>query len=163
MPCWPLLMHPGREAQLVVCLPTIPQEAPCHHGGAWRHGMVLAQMWPFPGGTGESDKMGAKDLPLWDSHHMLGVGGTLPWSLRAIRGVSSNAAALWDLATMLGALCLAVLLGYGECGQQGGDGVGSRTLVPTLVPSTGAQAVAEVPLLGVLQPTDAANQPCRHS
>lgn len=92
------------------------------------------QMWPFPGVEGRCDKMrrwgwGAPgpSFPAWDRHHMSVAGGATPRSpvvtVGAIRRARSPTAAPWDCATMLGAVCLAVLLGYGGCGQRGGDGV----------------------------------------
>lgn len=58
----------------------------------------------------------------WDSCHMSAAGGAMPRSpaaAGAIRRASGPTAAPWDCTTMLGAVCLAVLLGYGECGRRG--------------------------------------------
>lgn len=83
-----------------------------------------------------------------------------PVAAGAIRRASVPTTAPWDCTTMLWAVCLAVLLGYGECGRRGGDG-GDGTPASAVAPGLGVQAVAEVPLPGVVQPTDAVSRPSR--
>lgn len=97
--------------------------------------------------------------------HVLGRRGhsKVPGSADTIRGVSGPTATPLVSTTMLGAVCLVLLLGYGGCRAWGRVGAGGTGPWGLPGPWARAQAASDVPLPRVTQPMDAASRPCHHS
>lgn len=108
----------------------------------------VGQMWPFPGGM-ESVIRGAMGLrspcahSVGQSPHVPGRRGhpKVPGSADTIRGASGPTAAPLVSTTMLGAVCLVLLLGYGGCrawGRVWAGGTGPWGLARALGTGTGS-------------------------